>query len=67
MSPSESTTFAIAGTAYPSGHEYDDCFGSAARNARVDVTHPVGTIDSPLTPEERSARNGLANRQLTIR
>ena len=23
--------------------------------------------DSPLTPEERSARNGLANRQLTIR
>ncbi len=23
--------------------------------------------DSPLTPEERSARSGLANRQLTIR
>ena len=30
--------FSIAGTAYPTGHEYDDCNGSAARNARIDVT-----------------------------
>jgi hypothetical protein len=34
----EGPDFAIAGTAYPSGHEYDDCYGSAARTARIDVT-----------------------------
>lgn len=42
----EAPTFAIAGTAYPSGHEYDDCFGSAARNARVDVTDRNGVTRS---------------------
>ena len=34
----EGPDFSIAGTAYPTGHEYDDCNGSAARNARIDVT-----------------------------
>jgi hypothetical protein len=30
--------FAIAGTAYPTGHEYDDCYGRAAQGASVTVT-----------------------------
>ena len=30
--------FAIAGTAYPTGHEYDDCYGTAAQGATVTVT-----------------------------
>lgn len=34
----EGPTFAIAGTAYPTGHEYDDCYGSAAQGATVTVT-----------------------------
>ena len=34
----EGPAFSIAGTAYPTGHEYDDCYGSAAQGARVDVT-----------------------------
>ena len=38
----EAPTFAIAGTAYPTGHEYDDCYGSAARNAQVSITDNNG-------------------------
>ena len=34
----EAPTFSIAGTAYPTGHEYDDCYGSAAQSAVVSVT-----------------------------
>ena len=34
----EAPTFAIAGTAYPTGHEYDDCYGTAAQGATVTVT-----------------------------
>ena len=34
----EGPAFAIAGTAYPTGHEYDDCDGSAAQGAVVTVT-----------------------------
>ncbi len=33
----DAPNFAIAGTAYPTGHEYDDCYGSAARNATVTI------------------------------
>ena len=42
----EGPDFAIAGTAYPSGHEYDDCYGSAARTARIDVTDSRGVTRS---------------------
>ena len=34
----DAPSFAIAGTAYPTGHEYDECFGSAAQGAVVSVT-----------------------------
>jgi len=34
----EGPGFAIAGTAYPTGHEYDDCNGTAAQGAVVSVT-----------------------------
>ena len=34
----EGPAFAIAGTAYPSGHEYNDCDGTAAQGAIVTVT-----------------------------
>jgi mono/diheme cytochrome c family protein len=30
--------FAIAGTAYPTGHEYDDCYGRSSQGATVTVT-----------------------------
>jgi len=39
----EGPRFAIAGTAYPTGHEYDDCNGSAAQGAVVSVTDSAGT------------------------
>jgi hypothetical protein len=39
----EPPAFAVAGSAYPTGHEYDDCFGSASRNALVTVTDRNGT------------------------
>jgi hypothetical protein len=38
--------FAIAGTVYPTGHEYDDCYGSAASGAVVVVTDSAGTSRS---------------------
>ena len=38
----EGPDFAIAGTAYPTGHEYDDCYGSAAQGAVVSVTDSRG-------------------------
>jgi hypothetical protein len=34
----EGPAFAIAGTAYPTGHEYNDCDGTAAQGAIVTVT-----------------------------
>jgi hypothetical protein len=37
-SQGEGPAFAIAGTAYPTGHEYDDCDGRAAQAAIVTVT-----------------------------
>jgi len=37
-SQGEGPAFAIAGTAYPTGHEYNDCDGSAAQGAVVTVT-----------------------------
>ncbi len=39
----EGPHFAIAGTVYPTGHEYDDCFGTAAAGATVTVTDKNGT------------------------
>ena len=39
----EAPSFAIAGSAFPTGHEYDDCFGSAASGATVTVTDKNGT------------------------
>ena len=42
----EGPNFAIAGTAYPTGHEYDDCYGSAAQNATVTVTDKNGVSRS---------------------
>ena len=43
-----------------------DVLESPAAQFRKDLDAALAD-DSPLTPEERSARNGLANRQLTIR
>jgi hypothetical protein len=34
----EGPNFAVAGTAYPSGHEFDECYGRAAQGATVTVT-----------------------------
>jgi hypothetical protein len=42
----EGPTFAVAGTVYPSGHEYDDCFGSGAAGAVVMVTDKNGNSQS---------------------
>jgi hypothetical protein len=47
----EAPAFAVAGTVYPTGHEFDDCFGSASRNATVTITDKNGashgtTVDS---------------------
>ena len=42
----EAPSFAIAGTVYPTGHEYDDCYGSASRGATVTVTDKNGTAHS---------------------
>jgi uncharacterized membrane protein len=42
----EGPDFAIAGTAYPTGHEYDDCYGSAAQGAVVRVTDRNGITRS---------------------
>lgn len=38
--------FAVGGTVYPTGHEYDDCNGSAASSAVVQVTDHNGTTQS---------------------
>jgi hypothetical protein len=38
--------FAVGGTVYPSGHEYDDCDGSGAAGAVVQVTDASGTSQS---------------------
>jgi len=38
--------FAVAGTVYPTGHEYDDCDGSAASGAVVTVTDITGVSKS---------------------
>ena len=38
--------FPLAGTVYPTGHEYDDCYGSAAQNARVNITDNRGVTRS---------------------
>jgi len=42
----EGPGFAIAGTAYPTGHEYDDCNGTAAQGAVVSVTDSNGVTRS---------------------
>ena len=42
----EAPDFAVAGTVYPTGHEFDDCFGSASRNATVTITDKNGTSHS---------------------
>jgi hypothetical protein len=42
----EGPDFAIAGTAYPTGHEYDDCYGSAAQGAVVQITDRNGVTRS---------------------
>ena len=39
---SERPSFAIAGTIYPTGHEYDDCNAPAAAGAVVEVTDNAG-------------------------
>lgn len=39
---SEGPSFAIAGTIYPTGHEYDDCNAPAAAGAVVEVTDNAG-------------------------
>jgi hypothetical protein len=42
----EGPRFAIAGTIYPTGHEYDDCNGTAAAGAVVQVTDSAGVTRS---------------------
>ncbi len=42
----EPPRFAIAGSVYPTGHEYDDCYGSAAGGATVTVTDKNGVAHS---------------------
>ena len=42
----EGPAFAVAGTVYPSGHEFDDCNGSGAAGAVVTVTDTNGTAQS---------------------
>jgi hypothetical protein len=45
-SRSDAPQFAIAGTIYPTGHEYDDCNGSAAVGAVVHVSDNAGVTRS---------------------
>jgi hypothetical protein len=40
--------FAFAGTVYPTGHEPNDCVGSAAEGAEVEVTDADGNVFSQL-------------------
>jgi hypothetical protein len=42
----EGPRFAIAGTIYPTGHEYDDCNGTAASGAVVQITDNAGVTRS---------------------
>ena len=42
----EAPSFAAAGSVFPTGHEYDDCFGAAAAGARVTVTDKNGVAHS---------------------
>lgn len=42
-SSNEGPTFAIAGTVFPTGHEYDDCDGAAGAGAVVTVTDRTGS------------------------
>ncbi len=42
----EAPSFSIAGTAFPTGHELDNCYGSAARNAVVTVTDALSASRS---------------------
>ena len=42
----EGPAFSIAGTAYPTGHEYDDCSGTASQGAVVTVTDSNGVTRS---------------------
>jgi len=42
----EGPSFSVAGTVYPSGHEYNDCYGSSAAGAVVTVTDGVGASKS---------------------
>jgi hypothetical protein len=42
----EGPRFAVAGTLYPTGHEYDDCNGTAASGAVVQITDNAGVTRS---------------------
>ena len=42
----EGPTFAVAGTVYPTGHEYDDCNAPAAAGAVVEITDNAGVTRS---------------------
>jgi hypothetical protein len=42
----EGPTFAVAGTVYPTGHEYDDCNAPGAAGAVVEITDNAGVTRS---------------------
>lgn len=56
----EGPTFSIAGTVYPTGHEFDDCYGTAASGATVTVTDRNGTSKT-FTADSAGNFSGTVN------